>query len=85
MNIFKRGKTPSNFTGRSCARTVLWLSAMFALAVGFVAQSPGQTRDVSTLFPEPNQVKADFPDDAERYAAFLALSTSLNATAPRPL
>jgi len=58
---------------------------MIALAVGFMGQSRGQNRDVAALFPDPNQVKADFPGDPERYAAFFALSVTLNATAPRPL
>jgi len=58
---------------------------MVAFAVGFAAQAPAQNRDVSTLFPEPNQVKADFPADPKRYAAFFALSTTFNATASRPL
>jgi hypothetical protein len=85
MNIFKRGRLRQRFFGHSFARRVLWLPGMFALAFGLAAPSRGQNRDVSALFPEPSQVKADYPDDPERYAAFFALSRWLNATAPRPL
>ncbi|HEV7923982.1 MAG TPA: hypothetical protein VGR14_01420 [Verrucomicrobiae bacterium] len=69
----------------SLVRRMFCLPVTIALAVGFVAHSQAQNRDVSTLFPDPNQVKADYPNDPERYAAFFALSVTLNATASRPL
>jgi hypothetical protein len=73
-----------NFHSDSFARRLFWLIAPLALQFGFVAPAPAQNKDVAALFPDPKQVKSDFPDDPERYAAFFALSTTLNATAPRP-
>ncbi len=85
MNILQQRTIQQWSRCSAFPRRVSWLSGMIALALGFVAQSRAQNRDVSTLFPDPNQVKADYPADPERYAAFFALSITLNATAARPL
>jgi len=47
----------------------------------------GQLRaqDLSDKFPDTARVTADFPDEAQRYAAFETLDTVLNADAPKPV
>lgn len=59
------------------------LLLLVSLLVGF--QALGQSADVSTDFPELNQVQADYPDEADRYTAFQVLDRALRNAAPRPV
>lgn len=45
----------------------------------------GQGADVSAKFPELSQVQTDYPDEAERYAAFQVLDRALRIAAPKPV
>jgi hypothetical protein len=72
------------FTGRGQIPLVLAAAAL-AIDCVCVTTAHAQARDVSGLFPEPARVTADFPDDAERYAAFSVLYQTLAGALPSPM
>jgi len=59
---------------------LICLFSMF-IALGAVAQN----QDVSSLFPEPARVAADYPDEVQRWGALNVLHLALNTAAPRPM
>ena len=61
------------------ARLTLFLLALLALAPTARAQDP------AAQFPEIAQVNADYPDEAQRSAAFSLLSDALTRAEPRPV
>ena len=64
-------------------RTAAMLAALVFLAFGSVCAMAQD--DIVERFPEIAQVTADYPDDAQRAAAFSTLDDALNAAAPKPV
>jgi len=64
-------------------RLTFWALVFTAFAglLPLVAQNQG----VAARFPDPAQVTADYPDDAQRCAAFSFLYEALNQAAPKPM
>src|SRR5579864_8729633 len=70
-----------------------WISACFrsfviATVTALAAVLPhcaAQAQDVSTQFPEPAQVTADYPDEVQRWGALNVLYIALNNAAPKPM
>ena len=56
-----------------------------ALLAIFGGASPLLAQDISDKFPDPARVSADYPDEAQRYAAFETLDTVLTSVAPKPV
>jgi len=56
---------------------------MLLVAAG--GAGPLRAQDISDKFPDPVRVTADYPDEAQRYAAFETLDTVLTSVAPKPL
>ncbi len=50
-----------------------------------VFAGPLRAQDISDKFPDPARVITDYPDAAQRYAAFETLDTVLSSVAPKPL
>lgn len=69
--------------GNTISGIALLALAGFQLAGG--GKVLGQGADVSAKFPELSQVQADYPDEAERYAAFQVLDRALRIAAPKPV
>jgi hypothetical protein len=63
----------------------LTISRLLALLVCFLGPSLSLADPVSDHFPSIDQVKADYPDDAQQSAAFSLLSDALNRAAPKPV
>ena len=61
--------------------------AMVALSLVLFAgyASPARAQDASPRFPDPVRVVADYPDDAQRYAAFTVLAEAMAQAAPKPI
>jgi hypothetical protein len=64
-----------------------FFSASFFLVVLAMVGIAGsvQAQDIADKFPDPARVTADYPDPAERYAAFETLDTVLTSVAPKPV
>ena len=62
-----------------------WLLACALIVLAGVGASPSRAQDVAAQFPDVAQVKADYPDDAQRSAAFSLLSDALNRAEPKPV
>jgi hypothetical protein len=67
----------------------IWFSLLGLLALVGSGISPATrleaaVNDVAARFPQPEQVLADFSDDAERYAAFKTLHGALQQALPGP-
>jgi hypothetical protein len=60
---------------------------LMAIFLAFLAASAGflRAQDVAERFPAIAQVNADYPDDAQRSAAFSVLSDALTRAEPRPV
>jgi hypothetical protein len=83
MKILKRGRRARQLCGNFFS--AVWLPLpIFVFVAGFAVQSVAQDQGVIGMFPEPNRVTADYPDDVERYAAFSTLYDALNADMPKP-
>jgi hypothetical protein len=86
MKPLKQGvKKWRQFFARVCHQQLSLPLVLLGVVAGFSFSSSAQNQEVSAQFPDPKQVTADFPDDAERYAAFLFLDITLNADAPQPV
>jgi hypothetical protein len=57
-----------------------FLSCLGLVLVALTSTVSAQSTDVAGLFPEPRRVVADFPDDAEQYAAFNLLYSAIQAS-----
>jgi hypothetical protein len=70
-------------------RTRLSFLMLTCITLGFVNASltpvRAQNQDASPRFPEPARVTADYPDGAQRAAAFYVLSEALAQAAPKPI
>jgi hypothetical protein len=56
---------------------------IFLFLISLAGPAPAQ--DVADKFPDPARVTADYPDEAQRYAAFETLDTVLTRLAPKPV
>jgi len=75
------------FTTSAARRATCLMLTLTALTFisASVSSARAQAQGVSTRFPTPAQVTADYPDDAQRSAAFSLLFEALNQAAPKPM
>jgi hypothetical protein len=59
--------------------------AGFALVGALIFPNSVRAQGTTALFPAPEQVNTDYPDDAERFAAFSILYDDFSRVAPKPL
>jgi hypothetical protein len=90
MKVIATGVTPAVPRMRKPAirRWVAFAAVLLAALAGpgeRLSSLSAQNQDVSAQFPEPAQVTADYPDDAERWGAFNVLHQALYIAAPRPM
>ncbi len=76
MTTFMTGTTGWRALGILALVAFLFISAS-------VTTSRGQ--DASARFPDPARVTADYPDDAQRYAAFTVLAEAMAQAASKPI
>jgi hypothetical protein len=69
------GRQPTNQVNRILVR-------LFVLTAGLLILAVAEVRAASGVFPDPNQVALDFPDEAERYVAFNLLWDTSKLTKP---
>jgi hypothetical protein len=67
------------------SRVRLWLLGGVLIALSSPGAPPLRAQDIAAQFPGVEQVKADYPDDAQRSAAFSLLSDALNRAEPKPV
>lgn len=85
MEVLKQGLSPALSTGRpfSFKRSASLYLILFCLVV--IGALPVRAQDALARFPTPLQVTADYPDQAQQYAALNVLYNALNADAPKPV
>src|SRR5476649_2936929 len=71
---FSGGKS-MNFSMNN-ARIAVFLIALAFLIAG-ISLAPAQAPDASARFPQPTKVSADYPDRAQRAAAYYVLAEAL--------
>jgi predicted membrane protein len=77
MRTFQRGKRM-----KSSFRVILTLAVISLIAAGLF---PGRLQAQTANFPDPAQVNADYPDEAQRFTAFNILYDDFSRVASKPL
>jgi hypothetical protein len=84
--ILRFPNSPSELSSPGHLRIFLiWLFGMFLVLGAVVPSVLAQNQDVSSQFPEPARVTADYPDDVQRWGALNVLYAALNNAAPKPM